>query len=418
MEDLQKPNKLFYGWVIVLAGTLIMAAVMGIVYNCFSQFIKPVCEEMGFSRQAMSMNQTLIALIQVAVSFAWGKILSKVKLKNLMLCWTIIGPAAFFCYSLATEIWMFYIISVIMSVTMSLLTVLPFSYIISNWFIEKKGLATGICFMGSGLGGMVLNPLLGMWLQAYGWRMSFRILAVIMALIAIPCALIVKVRPEHMGLKALGAGKAIVNSEADEGHADGYSLAEAKRMPKFWILAMCSMMINMGLSSLVQTLSPHMTDNGYSLTFAATMVSVCMGAMAVGKMALGQLFDMLGTKKAALFSMVCGLLGLVGMIFCQFKPALLLIVLGIGFGCSYGTVGNPIVVQNVFGKKDFAAIMGIFTACSNIGGAISPTANGTAFDMFGSYRASFMVWAVMVVIVIGCFTVYLPSRKKAAQKVK
>lgn len=410
MEDSRKPHGLFYGWVIVLAGTLIMAALMGIVYNCFSQFIKPVCEDLGFTRQAMSMNQTIVSLIQVGVAFSWGRILVKVRLKNLMLLWAIIGSLGFFLYSFATKIWMFYIISVVMSVSMALLTILPFSYIISNWFQEKRGLATGICFMGSGLGGMILNPLLGLWLVNYGWRMSFRILAVIMAVISIPCVLLIKVRPEHMGLRAFGAGESS-GKEGTEEEVWGYTLAEAKRMPKFWILAACTMMVNMGLSSLVQTLSPHLTDNGYSVTFAAMMVSVSMGMMALGKMVLGQLFDMLGTKKASLFSMLCGFLGLIGMIFCQVKPALILIVLGIGFGCSFGTVGNPIVVQNVFGKKDFGAIMGIFTACNSIGGAISPTANGSAFDMFGSYRPSFMVWAAMIVVVFVCYAIFLSSSK-------
>jgi len=413
MEGPQKPKGMFYGWVIVLSGTVIMASVMGIIYNCFSQFIKPVCEDMGFTRQAMSMNQTLVSLIQVLVSLFWGRILQKVRLKNLMLCWAVIGPAAYFCYSFATQMWMFYLISMIMSITMCMLTILPFSYMLSNWFVEKKGLATGVCFMGSGIGGMIFNPLLSMWLEQYGWRTSFRILAVIMAVTAIPCVLLVRARPEEMGLKALGYEKAAAAGQTQE---DGYTLAEAKRLPRFWVLVSCSIMINMGISSLVQTLSPHLTDNGYTASFAAIMVSVSMGAMALGKMALGQLFDMLGTKKAAIFSISCGLLGLIGMLFCQVKPMLLLIILGIGFGCSFGNVGNPIVVQNVFGKKDFAAIMGLFTACSNIGGSISPTANGTAFDIFGSYRPAFMVWAAMLSIVIVCFTIFLPSNKKTAAK--
>ena len=404
-EDRQKKPRFFYGWVIVAAGMLINASVMGIIYNCFSQFIKPVCEDLGFTRQAMSFNQTLISLIQVGVAFIWGQILTRFKLKNLMFFWAVAGPAFFFCYSFAKSIWVFYIISALMSVTMSILTVLPFSFIISNWFNKKRGLATGICFMGSGLGGMILNPLLSIWLEGYGWRMSFRILAVIMLVVAVPCVLLLRTRPQHMGLLPLG-GDDIHQTGHEE--PEGYTLAEAKRMPKFWIIALCAMLINMGLSSLVQTLSPHLTDNGYTASFAAVMVSVSMGAMALGKMVLGQLFDLLGTKKAALLSIFCGFLGLLGMITCVFAPALGLVVLGIGFGCSFGTVGNPIIVQNVFGKKDYGTLMGFVTACSNIGGAISPTVNGTVYDVFKSYNPAFGTWALMMAIVLACFTIYLP----------
>lgn len=415
MENSQKKQGFFYGWVIVLAGTLIMASVMGIIYNCFSQFIKPVCEELGFSRRAMSMNQTIVSLVQVLIAFGWGWILKNVNIKRLMLLISVVGPVGFFCYSFCSKIWMFYGISVLMSCTLTLLSVLPFSYIISNWFVEKRGLATGICFMGSGLGGMILNPMLGVWLQSYGWRMSFRILAVIMGVVAIPCVLLVKIRPGEKGLKALGADRASGSSEGDE---DGITLAEAKKMPKFWILACCSMGVNMGLSSLVQTLSPHLTDNSYSVTFAAAMVSVSMGAMALGKILLGQLFDMLGTRRATKFSLTCAFLGLMGMLFCKVTPLLGLIVLGIGFGCAFGTVGNPIVVQNVFGKRDFAAIMGLYTAFCNIGSAIAPTANGAVFDFFGSYRPAYVVLAAVVAVSFICFSVYLPKGDKKAAKAK
>ena len=53
-------GKVFYGWWIVAAGFLIMGAAYGIVTNCVGLFVKPVTENMGFTRQAFSMNQTLV----------------------------------------------------------------------------------------------------------------------------------------------------------------------------------------------------------------------------------------------------------------------------------------------------------------------------------------------------------------------
>ena len=402
---------LFYGWVIVFAGCLIMASVMGIVYNCFSQFIKPVCADLGFTRQAMSFNQTLISLIQVAVGFVWGGILSRVRVKPLMLFWAVVGPAAFFCYSFANNIWLFYVISAVMSLTMSMLTLLPLSYMISNWFVEKKGLATGICFMGSGIGGMVLNPLLQRWLDQFGWRMSFRILAVIMAVCAIPCVLMMVERPEKKGLRALGADK-LPQTEGTAAEAEGETMAHARGTVRYWVLATSVLLISAGCSSLVMTLSPHLTDSGYSAAFAAGMVSVSMGAMAVGKMLLGWLYDVLGSKRASLLSVLCGFLGLLGMIFCRVTPALGLIILGVGLGCAFGTVGPPIVVMNVFGKRDYSAIVGVFISFVNIGGAIAPTVNGTVYDLAGSYTPGYAAWAVALGLVLFCFTIFLPSGRK------
>ncbi len=417
MTEEKSPSGLFYGWVVVLAGTLVMSAVMGVVFNCASQFIKPVCADLGFSRQAMSAIQTIIAVIQMIISLSWGKILPKIKLKNMMVLWAIIGPIAYFCNSFATQIWQFYAIAVLLALTMSMLTVLPFSYILTNWFYEKKGLAMGICFMGSGLGGMILNPFLGQWLTLYGWRMSYRILGVIMLVVALPCVLFfVKMNPAQMGLKPLGHESMQAQTAGAPVEADGMMLSEARKTLRFWLLCVCCMCINMGLSSMVMSLSPHLTDNGYTLTFASAMVSVSMGAMAVGKIALGQIFDKLGTKRASLFSMASGFCGLMGMIFCRTKPMLALIILGIGFGCSYGTVGGPVMAQNVFGRKDYSAILGIFTACNGLGGAIAPIINGAVFDSRGSYTPAFYLWAALIAGVFVCFGFVLPSYKSEKAK--
>lgn len=407
-------RKFFYGWVIVFAGAVIFGTVMGIVYNCFSQFIKPVCDELGFSRQQMSLNQTINALTAMAVSLMWGKILPRVRLKRLMMIMAALGPAAYFCYSLASSIWMFYLISVFMSLTQSLLTMLPFSYLISNWFDERRGLATGIAFMGSGIGGMVLNTLLGGWLVSYGWRASFRILAVIMFLTAFPATLLIKERPEAMGLRPYGWKPGA--KDTPSGELEGKTFAEARKTAAFWAILISGMMISMGSSTLVQALSPHLTDNGYSTRFAAAMVSITMGCLAVGKVILGHLFDAWGTKRAAVFADVCGLLGILGMIFCRFKPALVLICLGVCFACSYGSVGNPIVTRSLFGRKDYASIVGVLSACASIGGSIAPMVNGAVYDAFGSYRPSLWLWAAFDTIVFVIFTVFLPSRNKEAGK--
>ncbi len=415
METSQKPKGLFYGWVIVAAGCLVMAVVMGIVYNCFSQFIKPVCEDLGFTRQAMSMNQTFLSLTQIGVALVWGRVLAGFgkKLDKLMLFWAVVGPIAYYCFSFATQIWVFYIISVIMSIVMNMVTTLPLSYILSNWFEEKRGLATGICFMGSGIGGMILNPLLGRWLEQYGWRMSFRILAVVMAVVAIPCVMLIRVRPEDKGLKPLDYRERPSGETTGTEVMGGSTLAEAKRMPKFWLLVLCGMMMTMGNSTIVQTLSPHLTDSGYSTAFAAAMVSIGMGALALGKVVLGQMFDKLGTRTTALIAAAMGLVGLTGMIFCRRSYLFVcMIFLGIGFACSYGSVGNTIIIQNIFGRKDFSAILGLYTAFVGVGGSISPMVNGASVDRFGSYRPAFMLWMCLLVFVIVCYGIILPGKNK------
>lgn len=410
MQNTKKKSGLFYGWIIVGLGCLIMAVIMGIIYNSFSQFIKPVSESLGLSRKQMNLCQTLISLSQVIIALNWGKILKRIPLKRYMMMIAIIAPINFALFSTANSLWQLYIHSAISGVAMASLCTLPFSLILANWFNDQRGTAIGIAFMGSGLGGMIFNPVAVALIEGFGWRTGFLGLGAIMAIVAIPAVLLVRIRPEDMGLEPLG-GYPVKTAAASE-EADGYTLAEAKKMPKLWLLASCTLLINSGLSALVQAMSPHLTDCGYTTAFAATMVSVSMGAMAIGKIALGRLYDKLGVRKATFLSLACAFCGHMGFVFCTIKPMLGCIILGVALGCAYGTVATPIIVQTVFGKRDYAAIVGIFTAMGNLGGVLSPTLNGTAYDMFGSYNVSFCLFGAFVVLAAICYIFQLPKGEK------
>lgn len=398
----------YYGWVIAISGTFVLAIGMGVVFNCFSQFIKPVCEDLGFTRRAMSLNQTLISMCQIPVALFWGQFIKRFKVKNIMLVSALICPTAFFAYSLVSNIWSFYFLSMLVGVSYTLVSVLPYTCIISNWFIEKRGLATGLCFMGSGLGGMLFNPLLSAWLIEYGWRRSFQILGSIMFVIMVVCVLLLKDRPEDMGLKPLGYENRKLSQDAP-GELTGISYAQAKRSALFWAISLCGLGLNVSLTSMPQTSSPHLTDVGYTPAFAAGMVSISMGALSVGKILLGHLYDRFGIRRTSVMAIFTGLMGLTGIYFCQYRVALPFIVLGIGISCSFGTVANPIVLQALFGKKDFGAIMGLFTAISSIGTALCPLMNNMVYDMFESYRPAYVCWGVVVALVLLFFIWKLPD---------
>ena len=405
-----KKGGVFYGWIIAILGMLTMATVSGVTTSCFSQFIKPICADLGFSRQAMSVNQTLMTAGHVFFSFFWGKIASKIPVKKAMLASVIVCFIVYFSFSLVSSIWLFYVFSFIISICNSMLSTLPFSMILSNWFYDKKGTALGLCFMGSGFGGMILNPLLGGWLTQYSWRTCYQILAVIMIVIAIPCVFLIRIRPEDMGLKPLGfeKGRQTKGSTANE---EGMTLAEAKKTKAFWLLLICCSCITASLTSINSCLSPHFTDNGYSSQFAANALAIGMGVTALGKFSLGKAFDKFGARKAAAGSLVFSLIGIAGMILCKSPVGVAMTV--VGLLCNgYGMVANPSIIQAVFGKKDMSAILGIMSAFNSIGGTISPIVNGAIFDRTGSYTPGFFIWFGLISFVIITYITVIPSEKK------
>ena len=64
--------------------------------------------------------------------------------------------------------------------------------------------------------------------------------------------------------------------------------------------------------SYIQQISAYTSDLGYTAGFAATMNSLVLGIMAVGKIVLGQLYDKKGTFFASLLGNFC----LMGALLC------------------------------------------------------------------------------------------------------
>lgn len=77
------------------------------------------------------------------------------------------------------------------------MSAIPATAAVSNWFKKHRGAAIGVLSAGVGGEGFAIAPLIGVHLiPNFGWRVSYLVLALI-----IPIALLViKTKPDDMGL--------------------------------------------------------------------------------------------------------------------------------------------------------------------------------------------------------------------------
>ncbi len=446
-------RKIFYGWYVVAAGCIAIAMTTGVVNNCFSQFVKPVCADMGITRQEMSMTQTVYAFTTMGFALIWGTLSKRINLHRWMCISGAMLPIIYGCFALMQDIRVGYLISFLLTPFFFIVSMNVFNYVIGNWFVKNRGLAVGLASMGSGLGGMIMNPVVNEIILRFGWRMAYVVLAVVMFVLLVPTMIfVVRIRPEDKGLKPYGmeddeAGRSgtgdsdflkEVEQKVEEvlpdssggknvgavasvtpgqkpaavPQSDGYTYAEAIRMPVFWAIAFCCISMVTAIMSYYPTLAPHLSDCGYSVTFAAMMSSAAMGALAIGKVALGRMFDWLGNRRTVTIACACTCCGMIAMIFCQYAIALPIIIIGIGLGCCFGAVCVPIITQNIFGMKDYNAIYSKLTAATGLGGALAPTISGWTYDTFGTYVPAYVGGAILVVISILVLRATLPKESR------
>lgn len=364
----------------VLAGFLLMATGWGIVYNTSSLFIVPISEELGLLRSQITFTMTLRSLVQMMVALFAGRIYRRFSLLKSMKFMSLVLVISYILFGFATNIWQIYLLTIIGSLANSFIGIIPISMLIGNWFQEKRGFALGLAFMGTGIGGMLYNSLTGRWILNYGWQRSYQLQALVMFMIIVPTVFfLVKEKPQDMGLEAYGR-------KGPQEPSRGISLEEAKGLPYFWIIALVSCVANFTLSMAMITLAPHLVDIGYGFAFSANILALTMASLAVGKLVLGELLDRLGLKGAISISIMGSVFAYIGLFNAQHKLLLILVILGTGIGCAYGTMVDPYLTRSIFGEKDYSSIYGILAAAASLGGMLSPIVSGLSYDINGNYQ--------------------------------
>ncbi len=402
-------KKVHYGWVMVVAAFLVLGCTAGQM-NCYGLLIVPVCEELGIARSAMGLSQSLVNVGGILVPMLAGLIFGRVRLKRLMILAGAVMALGFFSFSLARNIVHIYISMIVVSIAFALVAWLPFSILMNNWFHEKRGMAIGLAFMGSGVGGMIFSTLGGVLIANLGWRSMVQIYALIAALVNLPVLIfVVKEKPEDMGLLPYGMTEHTHEIGAQQ-ELGGALFSEERKKPQMWILLLCVVMVCFVMNGFGATVAAYVQDSGYSGTFAANVAAGYMGSLAVAKIILGTLYDKFGAKRGTIVSFSALLLCMISLLFVKYTPSIAGIVLGSGLGVAFNTVALPILSRHTFGNRDYSAFTGLFTAANNIGGMFSPTIFGAICDLFGSYSYAYGL-SIGIVITFGLVLVRLLPAK-------
>ena len=409
-----KSKKVFYGWYVVAACFVMLCCSVGIAWNCLSQFVKPICDDLGYSRSQVALVQTILYGVNLCMSLLAGKVFKVFRLSSLLKVGTFILPVGWVMMSMGNSLLWFYLASAVSTLGIFCIGMMPASIIINNWFHAKVGTVMGLTFMGSGFGGMLFNSICGVLLTNFGWRTTFIILAGVILVLVLPCTFfVIRVYPNEMGLMPYGE-KPAADSAAKAAPVTGKTFGKTVKTFKFWAVASCLVLYGIPSNMLTQTVSPHLTDIGYSLQFAANMAAVFMGCLAAGKVLLGMIFDKAGVRTGAMLVYACAICSLTGLYFAGNAPMIALGAVGAGLACSFGTVGLPLITRDFFGTRDYTAIYGVISASNSLGGMLSPIFSNGIFEAAGSYNPAYLIGMGMVAAVAVIMFVSL-SKKVSAE---
>lgn len=399
----------FYGWRNVALLTVIGCVCIGFTMNCLSQYIVPVCDQMGFSR----MEFGLISTMSSAASFFAAMFLGKIYRasgggKRFILLGVICAALHLALFSAAGSLAVFYISGICLGAASCCLTAAGVALFISEWFIEKKNFALGIIAAGLGVGGMLGNLLLGSLIQRFGWQRAAWIILGLLVVVALPSVLLLADRPEKYGQKPLGDP----GVEKDTKAVSAADTVQRETKKGRVGIALCGMFLcSLATCAIVMNQAAMLTDAG-SVLPAATVISVGYGICVMAKLFLGGFIDRAGIEKGVAIACV-GLVAAPLCIIFSGKALLisLLFALTFAFGQTIMTVCLAALVDKVVGAENTGKMIGVFSAVATIGTLLSSFAIPMLFDRSGSYRLPLMLASCCAAMGFICLWIAMKTKK-------
>ena len=413
------PKKFVYGWIIVLCCTLLMAVGTGIFVNCVGIFVKPVCEDLGFERGTFTLYTTITSVLSMLAMLVFGELYRKKprRIRLYIAIGGLTGCLVFFGYSLSSKLWHFYTLSAIYGCVATTLAGISVTTLVNNWFVDKRGLATGLAFAGSGVSAAIMTPVLTTVVTDYGWRMGYRTMSLVSFIILIPAMLLIRLEPSDKGL--LPYGVTPHPSEEDKRsipviEQTGLTRAQAVKTSSFYFQSIgifCLSLAGMGISNHAIS---YFTDIGYSPLTASTAMSLVMTIMIGAKILLGAVFDKIGSVRSAILTGLCMIASTLSIRFAG-AGAFMPYVFSVCFGFGYSTLTVPysyLIGQN-FGTREFSSIYSLICTLGSLGGGIAATLTGMLYDRLGSY---YPVWTIYFVLACLALTFLFLASKTAQDR--
>lgn len=393
-----------YTWVIIALCFLSVCISLGFCSSGRTMYLTAITDALGIPRSAFSLNDTFRYVTTTVLSLFFGLLVNKFGTKKLMcagfLC--LIGFALI--NSVAEQLYLFYIGGILLGMGLSWTGTTMVSVVINRWCKKNKGTVTGAILAANGLGGAVsvqiLSPIIFEEGNAFGYRNSYRLVALILAVVLVLILLFFRDAPK--GEKAAPVPLKKARKARGTGWV-GMEYGDAIKKPYFYLALICMTFTGMSLQGLGGISTPHMYDVGLDKGFVATLMTISSLCLLSSKFLTGFMYDKTGMRITMNVCLASSFISLVALVLVSNTPigkviAFIRIIFA-AIALPLETVMLPLFASELFGNKSFEKVVGMFSAASTAGFALGAPFANLCYDTLGDYNVPFIVFACLMVFV-------------------
>lgn len=396
-DSLRRPNGLFYGWWVVVAASVQGFFGVGIVISGFLVFFLPIRTDLNLSSASTSLVIGLAWAISGVVAPAAGWLADRFGTRRMVLGGGLVTGAGLILLSFSSSYWhliLFYsfVISIgrVAGVTPTLMTT------VNQWFVRRKALAISIlstCYVS---GGAAVVPLLALSNAHLGWRTTLLSAGIFLCLLALPVTLVLRNRPEELGLRPDGDRPAIFSpllqstfpdtSTSPNNNQPDFTVRQALSTSAFWLVLIGLILRVSVADAVIIHLIPILVWKGIDDQTAAFFLSLMFFLAIPLRFSLGLASGYFSVRWLLFAGMGIGAVGTACLFTFNGTPAAFMFVIGLAAVEGIST-SNWLVVGQYFGRNRFGSLVGIMTVFHSLGSLISPVTSGWVFDSTQSYSA-------------------------------
>ena len=338
---------------------------------------KPIVDQFDWDRSDLGLSVAAFQIVSAITMFLAGFAADRVGPRPILIAGMLISAAGIgFMATIAAPWHALVLYGVIFAIGNGAASVIPVGVMVTRTFPNRTGLANSIAVSGMSLGQLFMIGSLAAVLVNLSWQTVFILLGAAHLLI-IPL-LFWTIPNRQAGFSALRP-------------ADGLSVAEAARNPKFWTLLAIYAICGFDDFFVSTHVVAFAQDRGLATLFAGNLLALMGRTALLGVFAAGALSDRLGPGWPTAASFVARILAF-GLLMID-QSAVSVALFALIFGATF-LVTAPLTVlfvSDIFGLRHLGSLTGVITLVHHMSGAAGAYLGSAVFDLTGSYDVVFPI---------------------------
>ena len=414
----------FYGWVVIAVAFVTMGVGVN-ARTAFSLLFPPILDEFGWERGVTAGAFSFGFLVSAVLSPTLGRMMDRRGPRVVIEFGVILMGAGLLLAPMVSQPWHLYAtLGLLVGGGSVCLGYTGQGLFLPNWFVKRRGFAMSVAFSGVGVGSIILLPWVQSLIGQVGWRGACRNLGILILALLVPINLLLRRRPEDMGLAPDGDAAAAAVAAAS-GAAGGrnvvdpawaavdWTLGRAVRTARFWWIAVAYFFGLFAWYAVQVHQTRYLVEIGFTPSDAAWALGFVSLAGIPGQIALGHLSDRIGRE----WVWTAGSLGFVlcylALILLRESPTMGLLyfmviaqgMLGYGLTSVIGAIP-----AEIFQGRHYGSIFGTLMLSAVAGGGTGPWLTGVIHDATGSYALAF--WIAIAGSALSAIAVWIAGPRK------